>query len=52
MGLRDVWNRSLVYFGIAEEDEYLDEDEFSAAELNDGSPAVESRLEQLATKCP
>jgi cell division inhibitor SepF len=29
MGLRNVWNRSLVYFGIAEEDEYWD-DEYSA----------------------
>lgn len=34
MGLRDAWNRSLVYFGIAEEDEYLDEDDFSAAETD------------------
>jgi cell division inhibitor SepF len=34
VGLRDVWNRSLVYFGIAEEDEYLDEDDFSAAETD------------------
>lgn len=29
MGLGNVWNRALVYFGIAEEDEYWDED-FSA----------------------
>src|SRR6476660_732227 len=26
MGFADVWNRTLVYFGIAEEDEYWDED--------------------------
>jgi cell division inhibitor SepF len=26
MGLGDLWNRTLVYFGIAEEDEYWDED--------------------------
>ena len=32
MGLGNVWNRALVYFGIAEEDEYLDEDDYSAAE--------------------
>ncbi len=32
MGLRHAWNRSLVYFGIAEEDEYLDEEDFSPAE--------------------
>ena len=29
MGLGNVWNRALVYFGIAEDDEYWDE-EFSA----------------------
>ena len=26
MGLGNVWNRTLVYFGIAEEDEYLDDE--------------------------
>ena len=26
MGFADVWNRTLVYFGIAEEDEDWDED--------------------------
>jgi cell division inhibitor SepF len=26
MGLADLWNRTLVYFGIAEEDDYWDED--------------------------
>ena len=26
MGFADLWNRTLVYFGIAEEDEYWDED--------------------------
>jgi cell division inhibitor SepF len=26
MGLGDLWNRTLVYFGIAEEDDYWDED--------------------------
>ena len=30
MGLGDVWNRALVYFGIAEEEEYWDEEGFSA----------------------
>ena len=29
MGLGNVWNRALVYFGIAEEEQYWDE-EFSA----------------------
>ena len=33
MALGDLWNRTLVYFGIAEEDEdYFDEDEHFAAE--------------------
>ena len=33
MALGDLWNRTLVYFGIAEEDdEYFDEDESAAAE--------------------
>lgn len=31
MGLGNVWNKALVYFGIAEEEEYWDED-FSAEE--------------------
>src|SRR6266540_3563080 len=26
MGFADLWSRTLVYFGIAEEDEYWDED--------------------------
>jgi cell division inhibitor SepF len=30
VGLGNVWNRALVYFGIAEEDEYLDDEEYSA----------------------
>ena len=31
MGLADVWNRTLVYFGIAEEDEW-DEDGYATQE--------------------
>jgi cell division inhibitor SepF len=30
MGVGDVWNRALVYFGIVEEDEYWDEEAFDA----------------------
>lgn len=30
MGVRDTWGRALVYFGIAEEEEYWDDDSFSA----------------------
>src|SRR3954469_20429142 len=32
MALGDLWNRTLVYFGIAEEDEDWDEEDYSAAE--------------------
>ena len=32
MGLREFWSRALVYFGIAEEEEYWDEESFSAVE--------------------
>jgi cell division inhibitor SepF len=33
MGFADLWNRTLVYFGIAEEDEYWDEDGYAANDL-------------------
>ena len=33
MGFADLWNRTLVYFGIAEEDEYWDEDGYASEEL-------------------
>jgi cell division inhibitor SepF len=32
MGLADLWSRTLVYFGIAEEDDYWDEDGYAANE--------------------
>ena len=32
MGLADVWNRTLVYFGIAEEDDEWDEDGYATHE--------------------
>ena len=32
MGVGDVWNRALVYFGIVEEDEYWDEEAYEAEE--------------------
>jgi cell division inhibitor SepF len=32
MGFTDLWNRTLVYFGIAEEDEYWDEDGYATNE--------------------
>ena len=33
MGFADLWNRTLVYFGIAEEDEYWDEGGYATGEL-------------------
>ena len=33
MGFADLWNRTLVYFGIAEEDEYWDQDGYASEEL-------------------
>jgi cell division inhibitor SepF len=33
MGFADLWTRTLVYFGIAEEDEYWDEAGYSSEEL-------------------
>jgi cell division inhibitor SepF len=32
MGFADLWNRTLVYFGIAEEDDYWDEDGYTTNE--------------------
>ncbi|MBD0317644.1 MAG: cell division protein SepF [Thermoleophilia bacterium] len=32
MGVAEVWNRALVYFGIVEEDEYWDDEAFDAEE--------------------
>jgi len=32
MGFADLWSRTLVYFGIAEEDEYWDEDGYATSE--------------------
>jgi cell division inhibitor SepF len=34
MGFADLWNRTLVYFGIAEEDEYWHEDGYATEELD------------------
>jgi cell division inhibitor SepF len=43
VGLGNVWNRALVYFGIAEEDEYLDDYD---------QAAVESELERTYADRP
>ena len=33
MGFADLWNRTLVYFGIAEEDEYWDEGGYATEDI-------------------
>ena len=46
MGLKNVWNRALVYFGIAEEDEYWDE-EYSAEDSLERSYADRPNVRRL-----
>jgi cell division inhibitor SepF len=46
MGLGNVWSRALVYFGIAEEDEYWD-DEFSAEDSLERSYAERPNVRRL-----
>ena len=46
MGLGNVWNRALVYFGIAEEDEYWDE-EFSAEDSLERSYSERPNVRRL-----
>ena len=43
MGLADVWNRTLVYFGIAEEDEEWDEDGYLTNESLERSYATREK---------
>ena len=42
MGFADVWNRTLVYFGIAEEDEDWDEDGYLTEE-DSSAPTASAR---------
>ncbi len=46
MGLKNVWNRSLVYFGIAEDDDYWDE-EYSAEDSLERSYADRPNVRRL-----
>jgi cell division inhibitor SepF len=34
MGVRDLWHRTLVYFGLAEDDSYYDDDEATAGQAD------------------
>ena len=47
MGLGEVWGRALVYFGIAEEDEYWDEESFSAEQELERSYADRPNVRRL-----
>lgn len=48
MGLGAVWSRALVYFGIAEEEEYWDEDSFSAEDQLERTYADRPNVRRLS----
>jgi cell division inhibitor SepF len=50
MGLGDLWNRTLVYFGIAEEDEDWDEDGYVTEEELERSYSERPNVRRLATR--
>ncbi|MFQ5425963.1 MAG: cell division protein SepF, partial [Gaiellales bacterium] len=50
MGLRDTWGRALVYFGIAEEEEYWDEESFSAEDQLERSYAERPNVRRLKAR--
>ena len=49
MGFADVWNRTLVYFGIAEEDEDWDEDGYVTNEELERSYSDRPNVRQAVT---
>jgi cell division inhibitor SepF len=50
MGLGDIWNRTLVYFGIAEEDEDWDEDGYLTEEELERSYSERPNVRRLAPR--
>ncbi len=50
MGVGDVWNRALVYFGIVEEDEYWDDEAFDAEEELDRGYRERPNVRRLAPR--
>ena len=50
MGFADVWNRTLVYFGIAEEDEEWDEDGYVTNEELERTYAERPNVRRLAPR--
>ena len=52
MGFADLWNRTLVYFGIAEEDDYWDEDGYTTNEELESLLALYGDVRGLMTMPP
>ncbi|MGE5692032.1 MAG: cell division protein SepF [Pseudomonadota bacterium] len=52
MGFADVWNRTLVYFGIAEEDDDWDEDGYVTEEELEGRYRERPNVRRLAPRRP
>ena len=50
MGFADVWNRTLVYFGIAEEDEDWDEDGYVTNEELERSYSERPNVRRLSSR--
>jgi cell division inhibitor SepF len=50
MGFADVWNRTLVYFGIAEEDDDWDEDGYVTEEELEGRYRERPNVRRLASR--
>ena len=50
MGFTDVWNRTLVYFGIAEEDEDWDEDGYVTNEELERSYSERPNVRRLSPR--
>ena len=50
MGFSDVWNRTLVYFGIAEEDEDWDEDGYATNEELERSYGERPNVRRLSPR--
>ena len=50
MGLADLWNRTLVYFGIAEEEDYWDEDGYITEEELERSYSERPNVRRLTPR--
>ena len=50
MGVRDLWHRTLVYFGLAEDESYYDDDEEVTAATADIDRTYKERGERAADR--